>query len=394
MNEKTMSRFLAMLILALLAAAASPSTATALYWPEDLDAIALVEVRSIEHGLLQSDVRRVEYGAPSPVVPYKTYLSVRRVYPSVQLHRLQLEGITISSWMPDEGDRGVIALRANNGEYEPAGVFPSDGYLPRTIINGEERIEFPPASGNHAPETVVWEYLCDRIDLGRDANATEINAKWEARLTADTPETRLLALAYLLQVRHFTPDWQAFLETEHDERHLEKTVAVLSQLVPEHQAAGAFKALATRINTLSRPEDAAMLSQNMLHMALRHPDQKRVNALNRLFLLEYGPVENRQRLIHTFAQLDPWLDELKREERERLLEQMLTEPWRFPFISGYDDIEKLWKALAAREHPALQSYLRDFIKRPLPEFLRTPVNPQEIQQLIDLAHQLQSTDAP
>ena len=394
MNGKIMSWVLTTLVLATHAAAASASAATTLYWPEDLDVIALVEVRSIEHGLLQSDVRRVEYGAPSPVVPYKTYLSVRRVYPSVQLHRLQLEGITISSWMPDEGDRGIIALRANNGEYAPAGSFPSDGYLPETTMDGEARIEFPPTSGNHAQATVVWEYLCDRIDLDRDVDAPETSAKWEARLTADAPETRLLALAYLLQTRHYAPNWRVILEREHDERNLEMMVAVLSRMTPESRIAAAFNAFGMRISDINRPADAAMLAQNLLYMALHHPEQDRINALNRLFLIEYGPAENRQRLVHAFAQLEPWLDELKIEERDALLGQMLTEPWRFPFISGYDDIERLWKGLVARDHPAIQPYLRDFIKRPLQEFLRTPVNPQELQQLIDLAHQLKSADAP
>ncbi len=354
------------------------------------EAAARVRVQFIEHSLLASDVRRVEFGAPMPIIPYKTRLDILALYPQAQARRMTLEGIVSTTWMPEKDDKGFLLLKKSGDAYTAAASFPVEGYYPIVVRDGEERVEFPTNSGRFAAPSLVWECLCDIIEASQ-SDAAALSTKWNQRLQDESVETMLVALVFLLQAPTAAPDWDALfkrLAPSPSGGPLNEAAPMLARLIPDEQADALADLFLAALQQGVLPLGPQAYADGLITLAMRKHPPARLEAINRLLLREYADPSGNQRLIQRFQQIAPALRECLDADINEFLGQMLTEPWRFPCMRTRGDLEELWQVMAKRNHEGLAPWLRDFLKQPTAEFLRLPINPLDMQQLMTLARQL------
>lgn len=359
-------------------------------WPGSMDAVALVELRRIQHDLLASDVRRIAHGARAPILPYEATFRVLAVHPEARLPRLLLEGITASAWMPEVGDTGILALSVVDNVHVPAGMFPGACYLPEKTHNDRTTIEFPPKSGHEAPTPLVWEYLCDLIDLQR--GAVDQSAKWESRLRGAEPEPALLGLMFLMQTPDFCPDWDGLLESiTADIAHV---AGVMAYCIDANKVGAVVHAISNHVSRIGVAEETGTLADTMLRLVLRAPEMERIALLNQVCRIEYCPDGTCRRLIEGFQQMESVFSAMEEAAANALLEDFLHAPGRYACIQGYIDIRELWQFLAARNHPSLEAYLHAVIARPDAAFSELSLAERDWKRLVNLARQLVSEPAP
>lgn len=374
------------------------------FWLERFEVVARVKVRNIEHSLLSSDVRRVEHGAPIPVVPYKIWLDINDIYPKIKIPRLVFEGIANTVWMPEKDALGIVLLHQEGTKYVPVADFPGNCYFAQNPREGGEVAAFPPGVQESAPADLVWRCLCDLLDSRQHPPAKESLAFWENLAYQDAAPSALIALFYLLHIPQFQIEWNLLTSrmiSTHPTAEPSKpallpfceTTQILAAYVREESVYQVFEILLKTAPHI-RAVDAGCLATELISLIERMPPEKQSNALNQLFPVKYSKGTDTPYLIHSFAQVETLFSAGKCAARDDLLAQMVTEPQHFPCIAAREDFESLWNIAANRKIAALYPCLREFIKRPTAEYLHAVLNLQELQTLMQLASRILDSYAP
>lgn len=371
-------------------------------WLDRSSVIARCEVRQITHGLLLSDVRRVESGAPVPVIPYRVTLDLLQAHPRRPVNRLQLESIVITTWMPSENDRGIISLQGQGREYYPSGIFPTEGYLPEKHVNGEKVIEFPPDSGNMASADWVWECLCDLLDSrldSRDAESAATQEKWTKRLLESGLSGSIVALQYLLRGPETMPALDAVMDklpamiqevSEKQDLVDPFNNCILKPLARQASEEQAKAAYDTLMDYVSTPEFKAKTwtAEVLAELACRKPSGERVQALRTLLGFEFSDGTTKRRLISSISSLTPAFRNNKGDDLLAFQETMLRTPQEFAILLSAEELALYWELLAEIHHPVLREYLIGFLKSPTPAYLEISAAPPAIESLKQKAEKL------
>ena len=362
--------------------------------------VAQVRVLSIDHTLRASDVRRVDHGAPPPLIPYKVRLQVIRTHPKVELYRFTLEGITNSTWMPTPNDTGIIVLERAGQNYEPAATFPGSSFLVEQSKDGHQAVEFPPQSGCLLAYGRVWECLCDLLDARSDGLTEEQNTKWNHTLTKGRIEEIPMALFFLLNAPGTDIPWESLFnrltmpaDGNGQSPPWEPVLQVLGAYASGKNASDAVGLIRDLAAARSgRTHDFARVA---MQVAARSPETSRVNLYSDLFSHEYDTRKGREGLITDFESLEPVLPLLANEEGRQLLARMLHEPARYPALRTAKSLEAFWIFLSKNQSEALLPYLEAFIATPTRETLGLQLEDAALIQLEALARALLAdTKAP
>lgn len=361
-------------------------------FPGRFDALAYVRVQDIEHSLRASDVRRVEHGAPPPLVPYSARLVVLRTYPEIKLPRLLLEGLVAGTWLPEAETTGILLVAQSGREYVPAGTFPMHGYLPEQVVDGARKIEFPPGSGLLVPFDRVWDCLCSLHGLQSAPPPAAKLEEYRGLLLSNEVETSLAGLFFLLKAPGDNVDWDALGARLTPAGHgaaASLPMETVSILLAEYASAeSARPALEMVLGLLSRDDMRAFRKGTAgacFRLALRASGTDQAQLLETLLTREWDGPGGQESLAGDFAAIEPVLLNLKGEQNDYLVARMLREPSRFPVLRKPPALGAFWKLLDARKHPALPDYLRSFLDQPSPSFLGLSLEPDELAYLVRLA---------
>lgn len=360
-------------------------------FPGVFDAVAYVRIDGMEDSLRASDVRRVEHGAPPPLVPYKARLSVQRTCPNVNLYRLILEGLIAGTWLPEEDTTGILLVAQSGKDYVPAGAFPIEVYLPEQEVDGVRKIEFPPKSGILVPFDQAWDCLCDIQAMGTGPAGAEVLEKYRGLYLSDTVDSQAVGLFFLLKSPGNNVPWDALAERLSAAGDSPKSLPpekVLNLLADYASAENAGPALQTVLAVLpghGRQPEGESLADVCLLLALRGGGTDQAQMLETVLTREWDGPRGREALVGEFVPVAPVLENLKGESNELLLGRMLREPTRFPALRKAADLGTFWKLLELRKHAGLPGYLRSFLQQPSPSFLGISAEPDELSYLSRLA---------
>lgn len=378
---------LAVLIPASLAGAQARGQAT---FPGTFDAVAHIRVDDMEHSLRASDVRRVEHGAPPPLVPYKARLSVQRTCPDVKLYRLLLEGLIAGTWLPQEDSTGILLVVQSGREYVPAGAFPIEAFLPEQEVDGVRKVEFPPKSGILVPFDQAWDCLCSLQAMGTGAAAADVLEKYRGLFLSDTVESQAVGLFLLLKAPGSNVPWDALAarlsaEVNAESLSLEDCLNLLADYASAENAGPALETVLAALPGSAKKPAGKFLADACLRLALRGAGTNQAQLLETVLTREWDGPRGREALAGEFAAVSPVLETLKGESNELLLGRMLREPARFPALREAADLGTFWKLLELRKHAGLPGYLRSFLQQPSPSFLGISAEPDEMAYLSRLA---------
>ncbi len=363
--------------------------------PTAYDVIAEVRITNIQHSLRASDARRVEYGAPPPLIPYKALLEVRRTYPKIRLYRLVLEGLAATGWMPEQNMGGILLLTRSGDNYIPAAPFPLEGFLPEQEINGEAGIEYPSGSGVRIPVAHVWECLSDLLDARTTPPAAALVEKWRRVFLEGEPQAALASLLFLLcapgdtlscemlsaRLAPGSGDGPASLP-------FVPAVQILAASVSPEKAASILELVLDTAPEAVMPDTIPVLAAACISFVSRVPEDQRAASLEKLLACEWERNGFKEALINTIAPVESLLLATGDQAHMLLLGRMLKAPSHFPFLRRHDALEVFWKLLDRQSHPELKPYLQRFLEKPTSEFLGIPLATQDLQSLVSLAKRM------
>lgn len=347
--------------------------------------VARVSVQTIDHPLRSSDVRRVEYGAPTPIIPYKVRLKLIKSCPPVPVNRFEFEGITRTLWMPNKDDEGIILLVPKDKSYGPSDEFPTPAFLPIEQNNGTKVVAFPYQNGRRIPMGNVWECLCDLVETRNRGPKTDINQKWATRLESKNPEEFLLALYFLLNVPGAHINWDILgshlAATSSQGELFAQITAVIAQYATAENAAPALQALLTTVAAMPIQIEVPLFLNQCLSLVTRAPQDQQINLLNRVFNAEVQLKGKKQTLVENFASIKHALAMFNDEVSDQVLVNMLYHPANYAPLRIVSELYFLWEHMATWEATVTQSFLKQFLEVPTSEFVGLSLNDADREYL-------------
>jgi len=364
--------------------------------PASYDVAARVQITTITHSLRASDARRIQYGAPPPLVPYKVELAVHQTCPQVKLPRLRFEGIVATGWMPEIESRGILLLTESGSGYQPVAPFPCQGYLPEIEQDGISKIDFPPTSGYLVPASLVWECLCDLRSARAGTLPADRLEKWHGVFGGPGKEEAVAALFLLLNAPGSSLSMEALsarLAGMEGQAPLPPGPAVqlLAAFLPAEQAGAAVKLALDTAPHISA-DAMATFASNCLALAGRAPAEEQVALFDAVFARKWKQETGAETaLIPEVSVIEAHAAVLEPKTAVPLLTRMLEEPSRFPALHRQPNLAHFWKLLSERAHPGLQDYLHRFLAQPTAVFLGIPMTAAAVEELVQIAKTLTKT---
>lgn len=364
----------------------------------NFDAVAYVKIQHITHALRPSDIRRVEQGAQPPLVPYKAMLDIIRTVPETGLHRLVIDGLTTSTWMPEIENAGILLLVTNGTEYYPIDHFPETNFLLEETVGGKRLVQFPLKSGNPVPFSMAWDCLCAVLNARKTQVTPDCAEKYTRFLLEGGPEEMATGLFFLLNSDGTDIPWAAFgkrlsASPKNDPKTL-SLLAVMNLLAAYASPEEADPALETALAVLPgqlKPADWKQAAETCLQLASGATSEKESSLLEKVLAFECETQHGKQALVQDLALAATILAGLEGEANEALLTRMLGEPARFPALHNGEALAIFWKLLDQRRLPGLPEYLHRFLQEPSALFLGIDVTPERLQKLVRLAKTLDTT---
>lgn len=356
------------------------------------DAIAHVKVQQISHTLRPSDVRRIEQGAPPPLIPYKVLMLVKQSAPETGLHRLIFDGLTTATWMPDQESTGILLLVSEGGEFYPADNFPTGNFLPERVVDGQRLVEFPPESGVQVPFTLAWDCLRDLLNTRKTPASPESIENYTRFLLDGGPDKMATGLFFLVQDSTADLPWtelgrrlslagKSHLET----LPLASVVNMLAAYAQPEQASPALEMVLTVLPGEETPLDWEQTGRVCLELAARATKAEQAFLLENVLTCEYDLPGGKQALVQDLAPAEAVLAGLEGEANTALLTRMLREPARFPALRNAETLGAFWKLLDGRKHPGLPAYLQVFLQQPSAALPGIHLTEAEVQKLVQIA---------
>lgn len=356
------------------------------------DAIAHVKVQQISHTLRPSDVRRMEQGAPPPLIPYKVLMMVKQSVPETGLHRLFFDGLTTTTWMPDKESTGILLLLSDGGEFYPADNFPTGNFLPERVVEGQRLVNFPPEKGVPVPFTLAWDCLRDLLNTRKTPASPERIETYTRFLLDGSPDKMATGLFFLIHASGADLPWTELGRrlSRAGKSHLETLPldSVLNMLAAYAQPEQASPALEMVLSVLPGQEAPVYWEQTAracLELAARAAEAEQAFLLENVLTREYELPGGKQALVQDLAPAEAVLAGLEGEENAALLTRMLREPARFPLLRNAETLGAFWKLLDVRKHPGLQAYLQNFVQQPSTALPGIHLTEAEVQKLVQVA---------
>lgn len=362
------------------------------------DAIAQVKVQQISHTLRSSDVRRMEQGAPPPLIPYKVLMIVKQSVPETGLRRLIFDGLTTTTWMPDEESAGILLLVSDGGKFYPADRFPTENFLLERVVDGQRLVDFPPGKGVPVPFTLAWNCLCDLLNARETPASPEHIENYTRFLLDGGPDKMATGLFFLVQVSGADLPWTALgrrlslagkssLET----LPLNSALNILAAYAQPGQANPALEMMLTVLPGQEAPVDWEQTARACLELATRATEAEQAFLLENVLTREYDLPGGRQALVQDLAPAEAILAGLEGEANTALLTRMLREPARFPILRNAKTLGAFWKLLDGRKHPGLSAYLQVFLQQPSAALPGLQLTQAEVQELVHVAGKVGAT---
>lgn len=356
------------------------------------DAIAHVKVQQISHTLRPSDVRRIEQGAPPPLIPYKVLMLVKQSAPETGLHRLIFDGLTTATWMPDQESTGILLLVSEGGEFYPADNFPTGNFLPERVVEGQRLVNFPPEKGVPVPFTLAWDCLCDLLNTRKTPASPERIETYTRFLLDGGPDKMATGLFFLVHVSGAGLPWTALGRrlSLSGKSHLEtlplaSVVDMLAIYAQPEQASPALEMVLTVLPGQGAQIDWEQKARACLELAARATEAEQAFLLENVLTREYDLPGGKQALVQDLAPAEAVLARLEGEANTALLTRMLREPARFPALRNAETLGAFWKLLDGRKHPGLPAYLQVFLQQPYAALPGIHLTEAEVQKLVQIA---------